>query len=123
MSVLHDEPVESVMTPKLRLMPVEPTDRMLDDGREAINASHKTGAFGECPGITWGHAEECWKAMLSTAQPPDADAVRGMIDQRIMTAANLAYRNPLSKDMRSHAQMLEDALVAAVLALLSPEKE
>lgn len=46
-------------------VPREPTDAMLDEGNSAIE--HKTGPWGECPGLSWADARACYKAMLAAA--------------------------------------------------------
>jgi hypothetical protein len=59
-----------------KLVPVEPTEAMLDDGHEALDDQHHTGRFGECPGLNWSDAEKCYRAMLSAAPPPPSAPVQ-----------------------------------------------
>jgi hypothetical protein len=54
-----------------KLVPIEPTDNMLDDGHEALDDRHHTGRFGECPGLKWSDAKACYQAMLAAAPSPE----------------------------------------------------
>ncbi len=54
------------------LVPREATDDMLSAGHDALDSGHKTGAWGECPGVNYGDARRCFAAMLSAAPTPPA---------------------------------------------------
>jgi hypothetical protein len=61
------------MSEKMKLLPVEPTDKMMDDGHEALDDRHHTGRFGECPGLTWGDAKACYQAMIAAAPSQEVE--------------------------------------------------
>jgi hypothetical protein len=73
-AVLYDAaaPGAAALPAGFRLVPIEPTTDMLDEGREAMRDSHNVGNWGECGGVNWGDAEACWRAMLSSAPTSDS---------------------------------------------------
>jgi hypothetical protein len=64
-----------------KLVPIEPTDEMLDDGHEALDDLHHTGRFGECPGLKWGDAKACYQAMLSAAPSPELISPQPVVEE------------------------------------------
>lgn len=64
-------PTKSVVPEGMVMVPVKPTDKMLDDGHEALTDRHKSGVYGACPGLSWGDAKACYRAMIQAA--PDTD--------------------------------------------------
>jgi len=70
---LHAADLSASTTTEWVRVPKEPTTAMISEGHAAIDEGHKTGSFGECPGVNWGDAERCYKAMLAAA--PDTARV------------------------------------------------
>jgi hypothetical protein len=56
-------------------VPVNITDEMVDAGAEAIKECHRTGSFGECPGIGWGEARACLEAAFAADPRNDGDMI------------------------------------------------
>jgi hypothetical protein len=69
-----------------KLVPVEPTEAMLDDGHEALDDQHHTGRFGECHGLNWSDAEKCYRAMLSAAPAPPSAPVQQSVRNALRRA-------------------------------------
>jgi hypothetical protein len=59
----------SAETVAWKLVPIEPTETMIDQGHDAIKEVHERGCgqWGECGGNSWSESSAAWKAMLAAA--------------------------------------------------------
>src|SRR5690348_2959913 len=77
------------------LVPREATDDMLSAGHDALDSGHKTGAWGECPGVNYGDARRCFAAMLAAAPtPPAVSNEEGAFTARVVEWKGIRFGVP-----------------------------
>lgn len=121
------------MTPKLRVVPAEPTEEILLAYDEATPVVGPPEILTDeyCAKVKARRRRlfiELWPRLISAAPPLDADAVREMVTDEIVSAgtkAGLDYfdTNPLGNNETYQRQHARAVITAALLALLAPEKE